>query len=114
MAFNAAAEKIHASDRQNFQCPTDGLKQTSDVALRLSRTTSGECRRKEVMPTYQFSISQSVRFRYHERMRSAAPGQYQVVGYQPKEGGEEPRYRIKSDLEQHERIARESELSQTG
>jgi hypothetical protein len=47
-------------------------------------------------------------------MRSAAPGQYKIVGFQPNEGGEEPRYRIKSDLEQHERIARESELSQIG
>lgn len=66
------------------------------------------------MSPYQFRISQSVRFRYHERMRSAAPGQYKIVGFQPNEGGEEPRYRIKSDLEQHERIARESELSQIG
>lgn len=46
-------------------------------------------------------------------MRSAAPGQYEIVGYQPDEDGE-PRYRIKSELEQHERIARESELSQIG
>jgi hypothetical protein len=70
-------------------------------------------RRKEVMSPYQFKISQSVRFRYHERMRSAAPGNYKIVGYQPNDG-EEPRYRIKSDLEQYERIARESELSQVG
>jgi len=43
-------------------------------------------------------------------MRSAAPGEYEIVGYQPNEDGE-PRYRIKSALEQHERIARESELT---
>ena len=62
------------------------------------------------MSPYQFRINQSVRFRHYERMRSAARGQYEIVGYQPNEDGE-PRYRIKSALEQHERIARESELS---
>jgi hypothetical protein len=78
-----------------------------------ARTVSLAKRRKEVMSPYQFKISQAVRFRYHERMRSAAPGHYKIVGYQPNDG-EEPRYRIKSDLEQYERIARESELSQVG
>jgi len=43
-------------------------------------------------------------------MRSAAPGQFEIVGLQPNEDGE-PRYRIKSALEQHEGIARERELS---
>lgn len=65
------------------------------------------------MSPYQFKIHQSVQFRYHERLRSAAPGEYEVVGYQPNEDGE-PRYRIKSTLERHERIARESELSHVG
>jgi len=65
------------------------------------------------MSPHQYKISQSVRFRYHERMRSAAPGDYKIVGYQPDEDGE-PRYRIKSEIEQHERIARESELSRIG
>lgn len=65
------------------------------------------------MLAYQYRISQFVRFRYHERMRSAAPGDYKILGYQPNEDGE-PRYRIKSELEQHERIARESELSRVG
>lgn len=65
------------------------------------------------MSRYQFKIRQSVQFRYHEWSRSAAPGQYEVVAYQPNEDGE-PRYRIKSTLERHERIARESELSQVG
>lgn len=64
------------------------------------------------MSQYEFTIGQSIRFRYHERMRSSAPGQYKIVGYQPDEDGE-PRYRIKSDLENHERIARETELSRT-
>jgi hypothetical protein len=62
------------------------------------------------MSPHQFRIRQSVRFRYYEKMRSAAPGEYEILGYQPNEDGE-PRYRIKSALEQHERIARESELS---
>jgi len=71
----------------------------------------GECRRKEVMHPYQFRISQCVRFRSHERIRSAAAGKYEIVGYQPSEDGER-RYRIKSALEQHERTASEGELSQ--
>ena len=79
----------------------------------MSKQLSGEFRRKEVMPPYQYRISQRVRFRYQERMRSSAPGDYKILGYQPNED-DEPRYRIKSDLERHERIARESELSQAG
>jgi hypothetical protein len=62
------------------------------------------------MAPYQFKIRQSVQFKHHERTRPAARGLYEVVGYQPTEDGE-PRYRIKSTLEQHERIALESELS---
>jgi hypothetical protein len=75
-------------------------------------TTEGTGTR-DAMSRYEFRIGQSVQFRFYERMRSAASGQYKIVGYQPDEDGE-PRYRIKSELEQHERIARESELSRLG
>jgi hypothetical protein len=63
------------------------------------------------MEPYRYRISQRVRFRRYEWKRSSAPGDYKILGYQPNEDGE-PRYRIKSELEQYERIARESELSQ--
>jgi len=86
----------------------DDLKQTHAAAPFDYLENFG--RRKELMPIHQFRITQSVRFRYYERLRSAAPGEYEILGYQPHEDGE-PRYRIKSALEQHERIARESELS---
>lgn len=84
-------------DKRTTRCPFDRLEPFGR-------------KRKEVMSAYQFRINQSVRFRHYERMRSSAPGEYEVVGYQPNEDGE-PRYRIKSVLEQHERIARESELT---
>jgi hypothetical protein len=62
------------------------------------------------MTPFQYRINQCVRFRYHERTRASAPGNYKILGYRPIEDVE-PRYRIKSELEQHERIARECELS---
>jgi hypothetical protein len=62
------------------------------------------------MQQHRFRIGQSIEFKYSLRTRSAAPGRYRIVGYQPSEDGE-ARYRIKSDLEQYERIAREDELN---
>jgi len=59
---------------------------------------------------FKFRVGQSVRFRVHNRTLSAPPGRYTIVGYRPDEGGE-PGYRIKSELERNDRIARESELS---
>lgn len=61
------------------------------------------------MQQRRFRIGQSIEFKYSLRTRSAAPGQYRIAGYHPSED-DELRYRIKSDLEQHERIAREDEL----
>jgi len=63
------------------------------------------------MSQYKFNIGQPIKFRFSGRTRSAASGSYEIVGYQPDEDGER-RYRIKSDLEKHERIAREIELSE--
>jgi hypothetical protein len=61
------------------------------------------------MPEYRYRIGQAIGYRSFHRMRNAAPGEYRIVGYRPTEG-DEALYRIKSDLERHERIARESEL----
>jgi hypothetical protein len=58
---------------------------------------------------HRYKIGEKITFRSSMRGGSASPGQYRVVGHRPPEGGE-PSYRIKSDLERHDRIARESEL----
>ena len=59
---------------------------------------------------YTFKIGDELRLHSRQRI-SAAPGaRYRVVGFRPPEGVE-PIYRIKSVFENHERIARESELS---
>ena len=63
------------------------------------------------MSHHQFSIGQPIKFRFSEKTRAAASGHYEIIGYQPDEDGE-PRYRIKSEHERHERIAREIELSE--
>jgi hypothetical protein len=59
---------------------------------------------------HKFKIGDKLRF--HSRLRVSAPVNaiYRVVGYRPPDDGE-PSYRIKSDLENHDRIARESELA---
>ena len=59
---------------------------------------------------HKFEIGQTINFRSDRGARAAAPGRYEIVGMRPNEGGE-PSYRIKSELERHERIARESELT---
>jgi hypothetical protein len=59
---------------------------------------------------HKFKIGEVLRF--HSRLRLSGPANalYRVVGHRPPEDGE-PSYRIKSDMENHERIARQSELS---
>lgn len=58
---------------------------------------------------HKYIIGQELRFRGGTR-GATSPGGYRVIGYRPPESGE-PLYRIKSDLEPYERIARESELT---
>jgi hypothetical protein len=61
------------------------------------------------MSEHKFKIGQTISYRGVQRTRAAAPGQYRIVGHRPDQDGE-PSYRIKSELERHDRIARESEL----
>jgi hypothetical protein len=61
------------------------------------------------MDDHKYKIGETISFTSSMKGRSAPPGKYRVVGYRPPEDGE-PSYRIKSDLERHDRIARESEL----
>jgi len=62
------------------------------------------------MDAHKFKVGETISYRSSSRGLSARPGPYRVVGHRPPQDGE-PSYRIKSDLEPHERIARESELT---
>jgi hypothetical protein len=61
------------------------------------------------MATHKYKIGETITFASSLRGRAAAPGEYEVVDHRPPEDGE-PFYLIKSVLEKHQRIARESEL----
>jgi hypothetical protein len=62
------------------------------------------------MPAHKFKVGQSVRFTPGKMMPPAGGQAYKIVRVLPAEGGEY-HYRIKSEYEPYERIARESELS---
>src|SRR6476619_6027945 len=57
----------------------------------------------------QFSVGEVVTCIPHLICRSAAPGDYQIVGEMPVRDGDRM-YRIKSPLEEHERVVSESLL----
>jgi hypothetical protein len=57
----------------------------------------------------QFSIGEVVTCVPHMISRSAAPGDYKIVGAMPDRDGD-PTYRIKSPLEEHERVVGENLL----
>jgi hypothetical protein len=61
--------------------------------------------------THKFSIGQAVDL-MPKVLRPAAPGPYEILYLVPAPDGDpdDPRYRIKSAAEEHERIAPESEL----
>ena len=60
------------------------------------------------METHRYAIGQTVRFR--PRLAGGAVfGGYEILRLLPEEEGE-PRYRIKSVRESHERVANESQL----
>ena len=58
---------------------------------------------------HRFRPGQRVRFIRYSSYRDAADGSYEVIRQLPYDEGEY-RYRIKSGREQHERVAKESEL----
>jgi hypothetical protein len=58
----------------------------------------------------KYEIGKTIRFQNSSRGVSASPGNYKIIGHRPSDG--EPTYRIKSEFEHHERIARESELTE--
>ena len=57
----------------------------------------------------QFTVGEVVTCIPHLICRSAAPGDYQIVGEMPVRDGDHI-YRIKSPLEEHERVVAESLL----
>ena len=57
----------------------------------------------------QFSVGEMVTCIPHLICRSAAPGDYQIVGEMPVRDGDRM-YRIKSPLEEHERVVAEDLL----
>ena len=57
----------------------------------------------------QFSVGEMVTCIPHLICRSAAPGDYQIVGEMPVRDGDRM-YKIKSPLEEHERVVSESLL----
>jgi hypothetical protein len=61
------------------------------------------------MASHKYKIGETITFAGPQRGRSAAPGEYEIVDYRPQQDGE-PVYLIKSVLEKHQRIARESDL----
>jgi hypothetical protein len=57
---------------------------------------------------HKFKIGQTVDL-IPSTFRSAARGEYEIISLRPAEGGN-PRYRIKSKSESHERVVSESDL----
>jgi hypothetical protein len=58
---------------------------------------------------YKFKIGETINFTSPFHGRFSASGTYLIVDHRPPQDGE-PSYLIKSELEEHQRIARESEL----
>ncbi len=65
---------------------------------------------KQMIEEHKYKVGETINFRSSTKGRFAPPGEYRVVSQRPPENGEFL-YRIKSDLERHDRIARESELT---
>jgi hypothetical protein len=61
------------------------------------------------MDAHLYAIGEIVSFRSLAKGTMAPGGSYRILSRLPERDGE-PSYRIKSELERHERIARQSEL----
>jgi hypothetical protein len=66
-------------------------------------------KRDIAMDPHLYAVGEIVSFKSARMRTMTSGGSYRIVSRLPEEDGE-PSYRIKSDLERHERIARESEL----
>ena len=61
------------------------------------------------MTMHQFNLGEVVRC----GVRYAAPGDYKILAFMPDRDGERM-YRIKSPLEEHQRVVKESVLTRSG
>jgi hypothetical protein len=59
---------------------------------------------------YKFKVGETVSFTSPFHGRFSSSGSYTIVAHRPREAGEAS-YLIKRDLDEHQRIARESELN---
>jgi hypothetical protein len=62
------------------------------------------------MGAHKFSVGQTVRFSPDRNQEVAARGSYKVVRLLPTEASV-PQYRVKSQLDGHERVVREDQLA---
>jgi hypothetical protein len=60
--------------------------------------------------THRFQLGQIVRLNRDSRYYAASRGPYEIKGRLPSEDGD-PRYRVRTASEQHDRVVRESELA---
>jgi hypothetical protein len=65
------------------------------------------------MSKYKFKVGQNVYFQSGKFGVPAPSSRYKIIRQLPQEGGERT-YRIKTDSEQFERVARESEITGGG
>lgn len=72
-------------------------------------------RRKQYLVAHKFTVGQTVELA-PRLLRSSAPGPYEIRHLIPASDRDpdDPRYRIKSIAEKHERVAPESELTLSG
>jgi len=61
------------------------------------------------MTTHKFAVGQSIRFAPDRHQRAPAPGRFKIVQLLP-EAGSIFQYRVKSQVDGHERVAREDQL----
>jgi hypothetical protein len=62
------------------------------------------------MPIYKFRIGQIVTYRAAMRGQDAPPGAYMIIARLPQSDDGQFEYRIRNLSEEHERVAKESEL----
>jgi hypothetical protein len=65
----------------------------------------------EKMSTHKFRIGQIVTYRAPIRGQDVPPGAYMIIARLPKGDDGQFEYRIRNLNEEHERVAKESELS---
>jgi hypothetical protein len=64
---------------------------------------------EDILPEHKYSVGQSVYLTSGPFNRASTRGVYKIVKLLPPDGDDQ-QYRIKSSSEQHERVAKESQL----